>query len=115
MGKNGLMKTKTYCIKYFRFGMFLPELRRRAPAGNLASAGCPFYFYFFSSCETFSNANITVCLKIERKFQFLTAKFWGLGLRNNFLKFPFLFFSTGSDIQEEKKTFHNWVFRDRGS
>lgn len=101
MEKNGLMKSKTHCKKYFRFGRFLPELRRGHPAGNLASAGCSFYFYFLSSSETFSNGNNTICLKVEKKFQVLTVKFWGLVWERIF--WSFFYFSQLVLIYKRKK------------
>lgn len=103
-GKNGLMKSKTYWTKFFRFGMLLSELRRgKIQLGTLqVLVALSTFIFLFSSSEADSNGYITMHLKIERKFRFLTVKFWGLVGDTIFWSFC-SFLPTSSDIQDEKK------------
>lgn len=56
---------------------------------------------FLSSSETFSNGNNTICLKVEKKFQVLTVKFWGLVWERIF--WSFFYFSQLVLIYKRKK------------
>lgn len=84
------MKSKTYYTKYFRFGMFLPELRRGDPLGTLQVLAALSTFIFFPAVKLsvwqYYNKS-----KDREEVSVLDCKILGFGLRNNFLKFLFFF------------------------